>query len=226
DAAGGWVEFLYKVVGTGTRALAGRNTGETVNLIGPIGKPFTPDRSRPRTLLLGGGVGIPPMIFLADRLRADRHWQPLVLMGSEVPFPFSAHPSRFVVPGMPEGVIAAMPLLEDWAVPSRLASLQGYPGCHEGYITDLARHWLDTLDSAARTETSLYACGPHPMLAATARLAHEYDLPCQVSLEEYMACAVGGCAGCAVEIHTAQGPAMKRVCVDGPVFDARTVNGL
>jgi dihydroorotate dehydrogenase electron transfer subunit len=62
------------------------------------------------------------------------------------------------------------------------------------------------------------------MLAATARLAEEYDLPCQVSLEEYMACAVGGCAGCVVRINTADGPVMKRVCVDGPVFDARFVD--
>jgi len=224
DATAGWVEFLYKAVGTGTRALASRATGETLSMIGPIGVPFTPDRTRPRTLLLGGGVGIPPMVFLADRLRNEPHWQPLVLMGSEVPFPFSARPSRFMVPGMPEGVIAAMPLLEDWGIPSRLASLQGYPGCHEGYITDLARHWLDALDTTVRAGIGIFACGPHPMLAATARLAREYDLPCQVSLEEYMACAVGGCAGCAVEINTAQGPAMKRVCVDGPVFDAESVN--
>jgi dihydroorotate dehydrogenase electron transfer subunit len=63
------------------------------------------------------------------------------------------------------------------------------------------------------------------MLAAVARLAREFDLPCQVSLEEFMACAVGGCAGCAVEIMTEAGPAMKRVCVDGPVFDARQVFG-
>ncbi len=69
----------------------------------------------------------------------------------------------------------------------------------------------------------MYACGPHPMLAASAQLAREYGLPCQVSLEEYMACGVGGCAGCSVEISTPQGPAMKRVCVDGPVFDAESV---
>lgn len=224
DTRAGWVEFLYKAVGSGTRALAARRTGDTISMIGPIGMPFAPDRARPRTLLLGGGVGIPPMVFLADRLRRDRHWQPLVLMGSEVPFPFSTRPSTFMIPGIPAGVIAAMPLLEDWGVPSRLASLQGYPGCHQGYITDLARHWLDALDEPARAEVALFACGPHPMLAATARLAREYDLPCQVSLEEYMACAVGGCAGCAVELSTPEGPAMKRVCVDGPVFDARAVN--
>ena len=224
DAEAGWVEFLYKVVGTGTEALSRRVPGETLSMLGPIGQPFVLDESRPRTLLLGGGVGIPPMVFLADSLRQNAHWQPVVLMGSEVPFPFAARPSRFILPGMPDAVIAAMPLLEDWGVASRLASLQGYPGCFEGYITDLARHWLDALDEGQRREVSVYACGPHPMLAAVAALASNYDLPCQVSLEEFMACAVGGCAGCTVEINTATGPAMKRVCVDGPVFDAQAVN--
>lgn len=224
DAQQGWIEFLYKDVGRGTHELSRRETGESISLIGPIGTPFTPDRSRPRPLLLGGGVGIPPMIFLADSMRDDKHWQPLVLMGSEVPFPFPARPSRILMPGMPDAVIAAMPLLDDWGIPSRLASLQGYPGCFDGYITDLARAWLNALNAEERSEVSLYACGPHPMLAATARLAQEFGLPCQVSLEEFMACAVGGCAGCTVRVITAEGPAMKRVCVDGPVFDATLID--
>ncbi len=222
-ATAGWIEFLYKDVGSGTHELSTRTVGETISLIGPIGVGFTPNPARPRTLLLGGGVGIPPMVFLADHLRKDAGWQPVVLMGSEVPFPFNAEPSRILLPGMPDGIIAAMPLLEGWGIPSRLASLQHYPGCYTGYITDLARHWLDALDDDERARVSLFACGPHPMLAASAALAEEYGLPCQVSLEEYMACAVGGCAGCAVAINTADGPAMKRVCVDGPVFDAGTV---
>jgi dihydroorotate dehydrogenase electron transfer subunit len=224
DVEAGWVEFLYKTVGIGTHALSRRSPGESLSVLGPIGRPFTLEKARPRTLLLGGGVGIPPMIFLADSLRTDKHWQPVVFMGSEVPFPFTARPSNFLLPGMPNGVIASMPLLEDWSIPSRLASLQGYPGCHHGYITDLARHWLDALFESQRAEVSVFACGPHPMLAAVAALAHDYDLPCQVSLEEFMACGVGGCAGCTVEISTPTGPAMKRVCVDGPVFDAQTVN--
>lgn len=224
DAQQGWIEFLYKDVGRGTHELSRRETGESISLIGPIGTPFTPDRSRPRPLLLGGGVGIPPMIFLADSMRDDKHWQPLVLMGSEVPFPFPARPSRILMPGIPDAVIAAMPLLDDWGIPSRLTSLQGYPGCFDGYITDLARTWLNALNDKERSEVSLYACGPQPMLAATARLAQEFGLPCQVSLEEFMACAVGGCAGCTVRVITAEGPAMKRVCVDGPVFDATLID--
>ncbi|MEM8682630.1 MAG: dihydroorotate dehydrogenase electron transfer subunit, partial [Pseudomonadota bacterium] len=67
-------------------------------------------------------------------------------------------------------------------------------------------------------------CGPTPMLRAVASLAAKHAVSCQVSLEEYMACAVGGCAGCAVRVTTESGPAMKRVCVDGPVFDGASVD--
>lgn len=227
DAAAGWIELLYKVVGAGSAALAQQPVGARLNLLGPIGQGFTVDPQRPRVLAIGGGVGIPPMVFLAESLRADQRaaWQPLVLMGSEVPFPFRARPSRILVPGVPAGTIACMPLLDEWGVASRLASLAGYAGCFEGYVTQLAGHWLTALSAAERTAVSLYACGPTPMLAAVARLAREHALPCQVSLEEYMACAVGGCAGCAVEVQTPQGAAMKRVCVDGPVFEAQSVFG-
>jgi dihydroorotate dehydrogenase electron transfer subunit len=224
DPKSGNVDLLYKVFGKGTALLTQRAVGEKLDLIGPIGKPFTPHMARPRPLLIGGGVGMPPMIFLADRLREIAGaYSPLVILGSEVPFPFKAAPSKIMVPGMPDDVIASMPLLEDWGTASRLASLQGYPGCFEGYVTDLARRWLDALSDEQRKEVEVFSCGPHPMLAAVARLAAEYHLPCQVSLEEFMACGVGGCAGCVVEVQTDKGPAMKRVCVDGPVFDARTV---
>jgi dihydroorotate dehydrogenase electron transfer subunit len=223
DAKKGYVDLLYKVFGEGTALLAQNKVGESLNLMGPIGKPFEfhPERTRP--LLIGGGVGMPPMIFCADALRQDKNYQPFVILGSEVPFPFESRPSEFIVPGVPDGVIAGMPLLEEWGIPSRLTSTQGYPGCFEGYVTDLARHWLDALSDEQRNEVEIFSCGPHPMLEAVAQLAGEYELPCQVSLEEFMACAVGGCAGCVVEVKTDSGPAMKRVCVDGPVFDAYTV---
>ena len=220
SADDGWVDFLYKAVGEGTALLARRQPGETLSVMGPIGVPFTVDCKRP--LLIGGGVGMPPMICIAESLKGTDK-QPMVILGSEVPFPFTARPSQIMVPGMPDGVIGAMPLLEDWGIPSRLASLQGYPGCFEGYVTGLAREWLNALDDQTRSEVVLYSCGPHPMLAAVVKLAREFDLPVQVSLEEYMACAVGGCAGCVVEVQTVAGPAMKRVCVDGPVFDGYKV---
>ena len=225
DAHAGWIEILYKVMGDGLGHLASRQAGDTVNLLGPIGQGFKADPARPLALLIGGGVGIPPMVYLAEvlRERADKGFLPFAIMGSEIPFPFRARPSTIMVPGMPEGVIAAHPLLEDWGIPSRLTSKAGFAGCHDGYVTDLARCWLSTLDADTLGKVEVFTCGPTPMLRAVAALAREFGVACQVSLEEYMACAVGGCAGCTVEVQTATGPAMKRVCVDGPVFDAYTV---
>ena len=223
DAREGWIEVLYKVVGAGLRHLTTRRKGDVVNTLGPIGTGFTPHAERPRALLVGGGVGIPPMIFLAETLTSQAGWRPLVLMGSEIPFPFRARPSTILVPGVPEGVIAAMPLLEDWSVPSRLASFAGFPGCFHGYVTTLASTWLESLGPAELAQIEMFACGPTAMLRGTAAVARRFQIPCQVSLEEFMACAVGGCAGCTVQVQTESGPAMKRLCVDGPVFDAATV---
>jgi dihydroorotate dehydrogenase electron transfer subunit len=219
----GWVDFLYKKLGEGTALLAEREVGEQINIMGPIGKPFEIKPERKRPLLIGGGVGMPPMIYIAETCKDNGGYEPFVILGSEVPFPFTTQPSEIMVPGMPDGVIASMPLLDEWNIASRLASLQGYAGTFEGYVTDLARHWLNALTDEQRNEVEIYSCGPHPMLEAVAKLAKEFDLPCQVSLEEFMACAVGGCAGCVVEVQTDQGPAMQRVCVDGPVFDAYSV---
>jgi dihydroorotate dehydrogenase electron transfer subunit len=223
NASEGWLEFLYKPKGRGLDKLSARRSGEVLSVIAPIGRGFAPDPARPQLLALGGGVGIPPMIFLADQFRARPEFKTLVLMGSEVPFPFELVESRLEVAGGSAGATHAVALLERWGVPSRLASNAGLPGCHRGYVTDLARAWLQSLPTKARAEVQVLACGPTPMLAAVAKLARELDLPCQLALEEFMACGVGGCAGCNVLLQTADGPAMKRVCVDGPVFDAREV---
>jgi dihydroorotate dehydrogenase electron transfer subunit len=227
NAQQGWVEILYKIVGPGLRALSQRRAGDAISVLGPIGQPFRPDPQRPRSLLVGGGVGIPPMVFLAEWMmeQAGKPWKPLVLMGSEIPFPFKARPSTILVPGIPAGSIAAMPLLDGWGVPSRLASKAGLAGCYDGFVTQLADEWLGSLDAAAKAEVEIFSCGPTPMLEAVAKVAEKHGVPCQVSLEEFMACAVGGCAGCTVKVKTPDGPAMKRVCVDGPVFDSRAVFG-
>jgi dihydroorotate dehydrogenase electron transfer subunit len=227
DAKEGWIEILFKIVGPGLRALSRRQAGDEISVLGPIGQPFRPHPKRPRALLVGGGVGIPPMVFLAEWMleQPGRPWKPLVLMGSEIPFPFKTRPSTILVPGIPAGTIGAMPLLDGWGVPSRLASKAGLPGCYDGFVTQLADEWLGSLDAAAKREIEVFACGPTPMLEAMAKVAVKHDVPCQVSLEEFMACAVGGCAGCTVKVTTPDGPAMKRVCVDGPVFDSRAVFG-
>jgi dihydroorotate dehydrogenase electron transfer subunit len=219
-----WIEVLYKIVGQGLRLLSQKQPGTAINVLGPIGKPFRLSPKRPNTLLIGGGVGIPPMVYIADWIRQDGgDWKPFAILGSEIPFPFELRQSKIPVAGIPDDVTSTMPLLEDWGIPTRLTSLQGYAGCFDGYVTVLADAWLDALPLEELAKTEIFACGPTPMLRAVADLAARHDLPCQVSLEEFMACAVGGCAGCAVLINTPDGQAMKRVCVDGPVFDAATV---
>ena len=219
DTDNGTFDLLYKVVGEGTRQLAERKIGEVLSIIGPIGNGFElTDKKLP--LLIGGGVGMPPMIAIAQQMKDTNH-DPFVILGSEVPFPFTPELSKMGNPC--PNASHTMPLLEEWNVACRLASLQDYEGVFKGYVTDLAREYLNTLSTDELAQVEVYSCGPHPMLEAVAKLAKEYDLPCQVSLEEYMACAVGGCAGCVVEVQTDAGPAMKRVCVDGPIFDATTV---
>ncbi len=220
----GWIEVLYKIVGQGLRLLSQKRVGDTLSVLGPIGQPFRMSAGRPKTLLIGGGVGIPPMIYIADWLRRDTaDWEPLAILGSEIPFPFPLLASQLEAPWLDRDINATMPLLESWGIPCRLATLAGFDGCFDGYVTDLADRWLSDLDATALARVAVFACGPTPMLEAVAELAARYGLPCQVSLEEYMACAVGGCAGCAVRVRTPEGDAMKRVCVDGPVFDASTI---
>jgi dihydroorotate dehydrogenase electron transfer subunit len=222
DAKAGALEFLYRPLGPGLRALSKKEPGDRISLLAPIGNGFTFDPDRPRVLALGGGVGIPPMLRLAEQLADDARFKPLILMGSEVPFPFELTAPR-EHPDWPHASTASLQLLEDRGVPSRLASNAGLAGAAAGFVTDLARTELARFGRADLSATQLVACGPEPMLHAVAKLAAEYDLPCQLAVEEFMACGVGGCAGCTILLQTPDGPAMKRVCVDGPVFDSRAV---
>ena len=218
------IEILYKIVGDGLRRLSEKTEGTSISVLGPIGQPFRPSLERPNTLLIGGGVGIPPMVFVADHLQQQNgDWAPVAILGSELPFPFEMQRSTIASPWIDADINATMPQMESWGIPCRLATLAGFDGCFNGYVTDLAERWLSTLSADELLKTEVFSCGPTPMLKAVAELAAKYDLPCQVSLEEFMACAVGGCAGCVVRIKTPEGDAMKRVCVDGPVFEAASV---
>jgi dihydroorotate dehydrogenase electron transfer subunit len=166
--------------------------------------------SRPRRLLIGEGAGIGPTLFLAEQMRewldalaapsadaartapsADAAsacpsaptatWAPLVLLGSDTPFPFRPRPSVIVVPGIPTGVIACMPLLEEWGIASRLASTADFPGCFDGSVTDLADAWLSSLSPTDLAEVEVFSCGPASLLEATADIARRYNVPIQTS---------------------------------------------
>jgi len=214
SAAEGWVEVLYKVVGQGLQALTAAEAGDRVSVLGPIGQGFRPDPARPVALLIGGGVGIPPLMFLAEVLMHSpgSRWEPRAFFGSELPFPFDV-----------DAEAGTLRLLDAARVPSQLASDAGLPGCKPGFVTELARQWIAAQPATERNRMAIYACGPTPMLKATQKVADEFAIPSQLSLEEFMACAVGGCAGCVVPVLVDGQRQMKRVCVDGPVFDGAAV---
>jgi len=216
NAAEGWVEVLYKVMGQGLQALTTAEAGDTVSILGPIGQGFRPDPSRPVALLIGGGVGIPPLMFLADVLAHSpgQRFEPRAFFGSELPLPFEV-----------SAATGTVLLLDDAGIPSRLASNAGLPGYLPGYVTDLARAWIAEQPAAARQRMTIYSCGPTPMLKAVQKVADEFAIPTQLCLEEFMACAVGGCAGCVVPVMVNGQRQMKRVCVDGPVFAGASVYG-
>jgi dihydroorotate dehydrogenase electron transfer subunit len=167
----GWVEVMRRrieppVAGTGVR------------LRGPVGVAFNLGRATPRALLLGETDGIAPVIFLADVLRQRRpRIKLLVLLSSAQPWPFRPQPSRIVIPGLPGWVIAAVPLLDDWGVPSRLASPHEAPGCFAGRLDELAHGWLEVSQGVA--DVTVYACGTEIFLDGARRIAAVYHLPCQ-----------------------------------------------
>ncbi|HEY3265663.1 MAG TPA: dihydroorotate dehydrogenase electron transfer subunit [Armatimonadota bacterium] len=190
----GWVEFIYRVVGQGTDLLRHIAPGAELDVMGPLGTPFV--LSGGRHILVGGGVGIPPMLFLAEALLAQRAGEPVaMLMG---------------------GRARDLLLCED-----DFASIGIEPVCitddgstgRQGLVTELLDEALSDCPAA------VYACGPVPMLRAVARVAEAHAAPCQVAFEARMACGLGACLSCV--IPTVSG--YQRVCTEGPAINAAHV---
>ena len=217
----GTVEFMYKTVGHGLESLSQLKKGDEIKIMGPIGNGFAIPSGKKSAILIGGGVGIPPVLFMGEEIKKISHGIDLVaFFGSEIPFPFETCDSDLVMPGLDFSVNKTIDDMEKLGIPCRLSSQAGYEGCHLGYVTELAKSFIETISDGEKTETIIYACGPESMLKAVAKLAKDDQLDCVLSLEEYMACAIGGCAGCTVRVLEDGHERMKRVCVDGPVFDA------
>jgi len=212
------VDLLYKAIGEGTHLLSERKVGENIAMMGPIGVPFDLSDNSKRYILIGGGVGIPPMIFAADQLNGITDC--VVFAGSEVEFPFALKPSATILPGIGGNTILSITSLEERGIACRLASNAGLYGCYDGHVPHLARDYLAALSDDERSRCVLLSCGPHPMLHAVAEVGRQFDLPTFLSLEEHMACAIGGCAGCVVKTIEDGEEKYRRVCVDGPVFPA------
>ncbi len=189
-------EILYRVEGRGTALMSQWNDGALVDVLGPLGNGFAALPTPPqRAILVGGGVGIPPMAMLASRCTANHALVALIGARSQ------------------EEVIC----VEDFAqydVPVHIATDDGSVG-HHGYVTELLKIELQTDKQAV-----VYACGPLPMLRAVARVCADFNVPCQVSLEENMPCGVGVCNGCVVPVANAGDDyeRFRRICIQGPVL--------
>lgn len=188
---------LFKVVGKGTRLLAAAKPGSTLDVIGPLGRGFVPAPEGPHCLI-GGGMGIAPLYFLAQHLLEARgsHAGPPVLLGAQTQAELLLLAQEFTGLGYP--VLTAT---DDGSL--------GHPG----FVTDL----LDTLLPEVR---QVYVCGPLPMMRTVAAKCHQAGVACQVSLETHMACGLGACLGCTVP---ARDGGYHHVCKDGPVFPAEEV---
>lgn len=191
----GQVQLLFKVTGRGTALLARVRAGDRLSLVGPLGRGFslTPGR----VCLVGGGMGIAPLLFLASRLREQAGDQvPTVLLGAR-------------------SASELLPLLDGFAplgCAVHTATDDGSLG-HHGPVIDLLPGHLDQVERVA-------VCGPFAMMAAAAALCRESATPCQVSLETHMACGLGACLGCTV--HGAD-RTYRHVCKHGPVMAAEEV---
>jgi dihydroorotate dehydrogenase electron transfer subunit len=200
------LELLYRVIGRGTILFSRMKPGDEVALIGPLGKGFTVPSGIRRVLFVAGGVGVAPLIFLLQCgfLKED------VEQNREAIFYLGARSADFLVGR--ERLNGSCDL--------RLCTDDGSLGYH-GPVTGLLKNEIEGYDPK---ETVLFACGPTPMIQALGGLLKDNPIPCQVSIEERMACGLGACLGCAVAI---QGPGGKReyvrVCQEGPVFDLREI---
>ncbi len=197
---GGTVEIVVSVRGPGTAWLAARRAHDTVDVVGPLGHPFTVPRDPCAALLVGGGYGSAPLIGLAEVLRAR---------GCRVDFALGAASADRLF-----GKLEAKRISSLLAVTTDDGS-DGEPG----RVTDV----LAAVAARAGSEV-IYACGPMPMLAAVAGFAERAGIPCQVAVEESMACGIGVCMTCVLPIVGDDGyTRMTRSCVDGPVFRADRV---
>ncbi|MCE5277615.1 MAG: dihydroorotate dehydrogenase electron transfer subunit [Planctomycetaceae bacterium] len=224
DHARGAVELdiLYRISGTGTAWLSGVTPGKSLSVLGPLGNAFPIDAGKPAAALIGGGVGIPPMLYLAAALQAAGK-KTVAFNGSRSSclLPLRLLPAGKVRPdGLPSHCIAEFAA---WGVDAGVATDDGSLG-FAGLVSRPFEQWLDQQPQPDR-DLVVYTCGPEPMMKAVAEICISRNIQCYLSLERHMACGMGTCQSCVCKIKadTPQGWSFKLCCTDGPVFDARAV---
>ena len=188
---GASIEFVFEVKGEGTRWLSKRKPGDKLDVLGPLGNGFSfPDGN---IIIAGGGMGAPPMLFAAESARG----------GSAAVLGFR-NKDRVILTKEFEAICETVVLATD----------DGSLGYH-GNVAAPLKQLIESGKYSA-----VLACGSQLMLSAVANTCKQYNMPCQVSLEERMGCGVGACLVCACATVKNGKEDMSRVCADGPVFDA------
>lgn len=176
----GELELLYKTQGQAANFFGKKKKGEKLALKVEVDEVFKVNSDKKRPLLIGSEIGMAAMVFLAEQLKdTEEGCSPLVLLASEQAYPFIAKPSQIMINGMPIGAIASMPLLEDWDIACRLSSKQGFPGCFDGSVVELAKQWLTTLEKEQLAEIEIFSCGTTNLQDEIVILANDFSLPFQ-----------------------------------------------
>jgi len=200
------IEILYKVVGKETTLLSNLKKGVLLEIYGPYGSTFNVNTNLKKVVLLCGGIGIAPLTFLASHYRSHKDAGDIEL----ICYLGATGAAKLL------GVARIKALCPDVFI----STDDGSMGYH-GSVTDIFSRDIASYDSK---DASIYACGPRLMLKRLSEMLSIHLLPCQVSLEERMACGVGACLGCSVETQDREGRSVyKRVCKDGPVFDIHDI---
>ncbi len=216
DPAASAVRLVYRVAGEGTREFSGKQAGDTLRVLGPLGNGF-PLREE-KALLVGGGIGIPPILELAKRYPGEK----TIVLGYNDGDTFLAE-EFFALASETVGT-GNKPSGRDSVL---IATMDGSVGTRGTVIDAIrARGTAGQTDGQAGAAEVLYVCGPTPMLRAVKDYAAEQGMECFLSMEERMACGIGACLACvcrSTEVDAHTNVRYKRVCREGPVFDAREI---
>jgi dihydroorotate dehydrogenase electron transfer subunit len=197
-------DVVYLVVGRGTRALALRRPGERVAVWGPLGNGFSPPPDGP-VLFVAGGIGHTPFLALG------RSWLRSKCQPSSLTLLYGVRTAA---------LLAGVEDFQQAGINIELATDDGTAG-HHGFVTDLLARRL----AAGERPAKVVGCGPPAMLSALAKLVFIARIPCEVSLENHMACGFGACFSCVAPIRQDDGSVdLRRVCVEGPVVPAERVD--
>lgn len=192
------IEILYKVVGDFTRALTKLKPGDGIDILGPLGNGFKVLPQFEKIILVGGGIGIAPLMFLAESLAKT---------GNDLSGSTACLGGRTA-----EDVLRPL-VFQSVGLAVRVTTDDGSAGT-QGLVTGSLENCL-----AEGLPDRIYACGPMPMLRAVADIANKKNLPCELSVETIMACGLGACLGCAINKNETTGK-YQHVCINGPVFDS------